>query len=256
MSDNPPISPNPTGPIIGAHAMNCEDLLQILRIHQGEHAGPLQIGPVAFMADREWIVRPAPKGYIEAELEWAHTRSERVLDLEMAYARRGGPEHLSVWRRHACEYGMTIGNHGRNVWLYGHYDQCIRHLKANKHTRRAVIMYTTRGTMSLGEDRGMNDQHCTVYCHPIIVTRGRKDVLRLIVHMRAVDLTLGYPADFAWWWELATAHMLPDLQLTEAEVVCVADVATVYKPHLKYLRDAMAGDKFPTTPQECRYGRT
>ena len=250
-------SPNQTAPITLSDLPDCEDVADMAcETAMRTGPGPVQFGPVTFRADRQYVVRPAPAQYLEAELLWCHTKSERVRDLERISERLGGPASLSVWNRHTDPDGNTIGNHGRTVLRGGRYELMVDALKADPHTRRAILIYPDRDAIRKARNRDMNDLSCTIYCHAWIAD----DVLVYHVNMRALDLGMGYPADFAWHHHLAAEHLLPDVAeatgATSVELLCTAGVATVYTHHRAALESTQMvanPPEWPTSMGECRF---
>ena len=245
-------------------AHSCESLRRwAQQLAKGSDGESVQFGPVTFGADRESIVRPRNEAYTEAELAWCHSRSTRVDDLEDIYSALTGKEQiLKVWRRVTGPTGLTLSNHGHTCWLWrgNQENNVVNELLAYPASRRAVILYASPTVMAGRSKYGGSDQPCTMYCHVYIAAH------RLVYHvyMRALDLALGYPADFAWHHELVTAHLLPRLREGLAQnrkfhvnrepvMLCTAGIATVYKPLIPALLKDYKAPLFDLREQNCRY---
>ena len=248
-------SPNQTGSIFPlTPGRKCVDMAKMAQIldELTPTGQPVQFGPVTFEADRACILRPAPARYLEAELLWCHTKSERVADLERISAAMDGPKKLAVWNRHTDPDGNTIGNHGRTILRGGRFEAMMDTIKADLDTRRAIIIYPARDAIRKARDRDMNDLSCTVYCHLFATGDG---YLNYHVNMRALDLGMGYPADFAWHWHLLQAHIMPQWPELKGRVLCTAGVATVYPHHRTALKSPYQGPAWDNTHSECQYGK-
>ena len=233
-----------------------ESMRRWARSHaEGTRGEAIQWGPVTFLANRLSIVRPRSEAYTEAELAWCHSRSTRVDDLEDIFSALTGKEQtLSVWRRVTGPTGLTLSNHGHTCWLWrgDQEENVVRELSAYPESRRAVILYASPTVMAGRSKYGGSDQPCTMYVH-VYISYG---ALVYHVYMRALDLALGYPADFGWHHHLLTCHLYPRLQKVAPrmpQMICTAGVATIYKPLIPALMKDYEAPRFDMRPATCEY---
>lgn len=155
----------------------------------------VEIIGASFIADDHIIFGVDDKEYVKREIQWYLSQSLYVNDI--------GDPVPKIWQRVSDKDGKINSNYG---FLIGsvengeQYKNVIHHLLEDKHTRRAVAIYT-RPTMHVDFNRnGMSDFVCTNAVQYVI----RDNALDVIVQMRSNDAWSGYKNDSIWQAYVAT----------------------------------------------------
>lgn len=149
----------------------------------------IEIVNAAFIADEPVIFGKLNEDYINRELEWYKSRSLYVKDI---------PEPVpEIWKQVASEKGKINSNYGWCIWHEDNHLQflnCVKELKNNPDSRRAVMIYTRPSMHTDYNQDGMSDFICTNTVQYLI----RDGKLHSLVYMRSNDAVFGYKNDYAW----------------------------------------------------------
>jgi len=183
---------------VTARVRNIRDAFadRLKQIERSE-TGMLEIIGASFIADSPTIFGRVNEDYVARELAWYDAQSLNVHDIP-----GGAPP---IWERVSAKStelghlrpGSINSNYG--FLLYhrengSQYANVVDELHRDKHSRRAVAIYT-RPTMHVDSVRdGMQDFVCTNAVHYTI----RDDFLHVVVQMRSNDAIFGYRNDYAW----------------------------------------------------------
>lgn len=149
----------------------------------------IEIVNAAFIADEPVIFGKLNEDYINRELEWYKSRSLYVKDIP-------GPIP-EIWKQVASHKGKINSNYGWCIWHEDNHLQflnCVKELKKNPDSRRAVMIYTRPSMHTDYNQDGMSDFICTNTVQYLI----RDGKLHSLVYMRSNDAVFGYKNDYAW----------------------------------------------------------
>ena len=149
----------------------------------------IEIMNAAFIADEPVIFGKLNEDYINRELEWYKKRSLYIKDI---------PEPVpEIWKQVASSKGKINSNYGWCIW---HEDNglqflnCVKELKRNPDSRRAVMIYTRPSMHTDYNQDMMSDFICTNTVQYLI----RDGKVHALVYMRSNDAVFGYKNDYAW----------------------------------------------------------
>lgn len=149
----------------------------------------IEIVAESFIADEDWIIKPANQGYIERELSWYNSMSLNVNDIP------GGTP--AIWKQVADEHGFINSNYGWAVMSKDNHSQYIStflELLSNSNSRRATMIYNRPSMHEDYKKNGMSDFMCT-YANGFFI---RDNKLHSHYIMRSNDAVFGYGNDVAW----------------------------------------------------------
>lgn len=125
------------------------------------------------------------KDYVDAEMAW-YLQADNKSTFISNFA--------SLWESIANERGFVNSNYGHLIYSpqnCNQYDNVLKELSNDRHSRRAVMVYCPPHIHYTGG----NDYVCTMYVSYLI----RDDALHAFVSMRSSDLRYGVVgADLAW----------------------------------------------------------
>lgn len=125
------------------------------------------------------------KKYIEHETKWYESQNPHN-----AYIK----QYAQIWSTASDKNGMTNSNYGFLMFSPQNgyqFDNVVKELKNDKHSRRAIAYYTNPFMHYVGG----NDHVCTMYVSYTV----RNDKLHAIVSMRSNDIRFGLiGADLEW----------------------------------------------------------
>lgn len=192
----------------------------------------LEILGANFIADEDFIIRPANKDYILRELAWYQSMSLKVDDIP--------GETPAIWKSIASTHGEINSNYGWCIFSddnYNQYDKVLAALKENSFTRQASMIYNRPGMHEDSTRDGMRDFMCT-YANNFWIRDGK-----LYSHyiMRSNDSVFGYGNDFAWA-KYVQAELVKDLKDTYPNLICgdiiwTASNLHVYERHFPALEE-------------------
>lgn len=193
----------------------------------------LELIGVSFIADEEAIFGELNREYAGKEVQWYLSQSLNVYDM---------PNPPKIWREVCDKDGYINSNYGwvifskENGYQYKH---CVRELRRNKNTRRAMMIYTRPSMQWEYNTNGRSDFICTNTVQALI----RNDRLYYIINQRSSDAIFGYKNDI-YWAKFVQNMLLMELQqdypeLNLGEVILQAGSLHIYERHFKFLDELL-----------------
>ena len=186
----------------------------------------LEIINANFLANEAAIFGTPNVEYIDRELVWYISKSLNVNDIQ-----GGAP---TVWKQVSDKDGYINSNYGWCIWSNENGNQYVNarnELKANRQTRRAIMIYTRPSMWIDYNVNGRNDFMCTNNVQYII----RNERLHAIVNMRSNDVIFGYKNDWAWQKEILT-NLACDLNVPYGNIWWNAGSLHVYAKHFHLVK--------------------
>lgn len=147
----------------------------------------------SFLADEEAIFGTPNEEYIQRELDWYHSKSTNVNDIE--------GETPQAWKMTANEHGEINSNYGHLIWsdkYYNQFERVLNELYFNPNSRRAQMIYNRPSIWEEAFENGKNDFICTNAVTYYI----RDNKMHCVVQMRSNDVIFGYKNDYAWQYHV------------------------------------------------------
>ena len=193
----------------------------------------LELIGVSFIADEEAIFGELNREYAQKEVQWYLSQSLNVYDM---------PNPPKIWREVCDKDGYINSNYGwvifseENGYQYKH---CVRELRRNKNTRRAMMIYTRPSMQWEYNTNGRSDFICTNSVQVLI----RNDRLYYVINQRSSDAVFGYKNDIFWAkfvQNMLVTELKQDYQeLKPGEVILQAGSLHVYERHFKFLDELL-----------------
>lgn len=193
----------------------------------------LELIGVSFIADEEAIFGELNREYAQKEVQWYLSQSLNVYDM---------PNPPKIWREVCDKDGYINSNYGwvifseENGYQYKH---CVRELRRNKNTRRAMMIYTRPSMQWEYNTNGRSDFICTNSVQVLI----RNDRLYYVINQRSSDAVFGYKNDIYWAkfvQNMLVTELKQDYQeLKPGEVILQAGSLHVYERHFKFLDELL-----------------
>jgi len=168
----------------------------------------VEIIGATFIADEDIIFGKLNLDYAKREVEWYESQSLNVYDIPGKV-----PE---IWKMVADKDGNINSNYGWIIYSKENgeqYKHCIRTLKRDKDSRRAMMIYTRPSIQWEYNKNGMSDFICTNTVQLLI----RNDKLYYILNQRSCDSIFGYKNDI-YWANYVFDKALKELQRTYPEL--------------------------------------
>jgi len=146
----------------------------------------IELNPMQPMLD--FNVRKTPIKYVEKELNWYNSQSLYIDNYV---------DDIDIWQKVCDKDGKINSNYGYLIYNKGNgnqYENCFNHLKNNKYSRQAIMIYNRPSMHKDYNKNGMNDFTCTMYNSFLI----RNNKLISIFNMRSNDAIYGFFSDFPW----------------------------------------------------------
>lgn len=191
----------------------------------------VEIMGVSYIADEEVIFGTLNIDYAEKELQWYLSESLNVYDI---------PKTPVIWRNVCDKNGFINSNYGWCVFSKENFEQykhCLRTLRKDKDSRRAMMHYT-RPSMQLEYNlNGMSDYMCTNHVQVLI----RNNKLHYILSQRSADALYGYKNDI-YWANFIHNKLLNDLkedypELELGDLIHQVGSLHVYERHFNFISD-------------------
>lgn len=176
-------------------------------------------------------VKKTNEEYCQKELDWY---------LSMDLSIKGHVDDVKIWQQVADKDGFINSNYGWCIFSdenRNQFQNCIKALKNDKHSRRALMIYMRP---SMHEDyckNGMHDFMCTISNQFLI----RDNKLISIYNIRSNDAIFGFFNDFYWacyvyknLFDILSA-IYPELQY--GPLIWFAGSFHVYERHFSLLKD-------------------
>jgi len=143
---------------------------------------------ITYVADEKIIFGTLSNNYAQKEVEWYNSQSLNVYDI---------PKVPQIWRQIANKNGYINSNYGWVIFSKDNgeqYKHCLRELRSNPNTRRAMMIYTRPSMQWEYNSNGMSDFMCTNSVQILI----RNNKLNYIINQRSCDAVFGAKNDLYW----------------------------------------------------------
>lgn len=181
----------------------------------------VEIINAAFIANEPFIFGVVNYDYVKRELDWYKSMSLNVNDIP-----GGAP---AIWKAVATPDGFINSNYGWCIYSKendNQYINCVKELKLNPDTRRAIMIYTRPSMQWEYNKDGMSDFMCTNSVQYLI----RNGKVNALVYMRSNDAIFGYKNDYAWQ-EYVLACVCDELNLPMGYIYWNVASLHVYERH-------------------------
>ena len=161
----------------------------------------------SYIADKEVIFGTLSMDYAKREVEWYESASLNVYDI---------PKTPQIWRQVCDKDGYVNSNYGWVIYSQENgeqYKNCLRTLRRDKDSRRAMMIYTRPSMQWEYNENGMSDFMCTNSVQILI----RDNKLDYILNQRSCDAIFGAKNDL-YWARHVQAKLVEDLQLDYPEL--------------------------------------
>jgi thymidylate synthase len=148
----------------------------------------IEIVGESYEADEEVIFGTLNMDYAKREVEWYESQSLNVYDL---------PKTPQIWRQVSDKNGYINSNYGWVIYSEENgeqYKHCLRTLRKDKDSRRAMMIYTRPSMQWEYNSNGMSDFMCTNSVQILI----RDNKLDYILNQRSCDAIFGAKNDLYW----------------------------------------------------------
>lgn len=187
------------------------------------------LGP-SFIANESAIFGKLNEEYAEKELYWYTSMSRNVYDM---------PNPPAIWKQVADKNGYIHSNYGYLMFSEDNdeqYQNCLRQLRADPDSRRAMMIYTRPSMQYEYNDNGMSDFICTNNAQVFI----RDNELHYLINQRSCDAVFGYKNDL-YWHKFIQLKLKQDLMLDYPElelgdVIYQIGSLHVYERHFKLIK--------------------
>ena len=191
----------------------------------------LELTGITLLANEDSIIGTPNQDYIKKELEWYLSESLNVYDI---------PKTPKIWRQVCDKNGFINSNYGWCIFSKENFEQyknCLRALRADKFTRRAMMIYTRPSMQYDYNKNGMSDWICT----NLVMTFIRYNKLIYIVNQRSCDSRYGFLNDLAWH-KFVSNKLLNDLkedypEVTDIEINFQFGSIHIYERDFKYIEE-------------------
>lgn len=192
---------------------------------------------VSYEADQEVLFGTLNRDYANKELEWYISESLNVYDM---------PNPPKIWRQVCDKDGYINSNYGWMIWSNENGDQykhCLRELRKNVDTRRAMMIYQRPSMQWEYNKNGMSDFCCTNSVQVFIRTVGEVQKLIYVVNQRSCDAVFGLKNDLFWHRKVQEV-LLDDLKedypnLVKGELIHQVGSLHVYERHFKFIEECI-----------------
>lgn len=168
--------------------------------------------------------------YVQKQLQWYKSQ-----DLNIQFIQ----EYAKLWKSCADINGNINSNYGWCIYSnqnYNQFENCVKQLKNNKQSRRAIMIYTRPSIQYQYCENGKSDFICSNYNQFMI----RDNKLISIYDMRSNDAIYGFFNDYAWAWNVYVEvyNELKQIypQLLYGNIIWKANSFHIYQKHFKLLQ--------------------
>lgn len=161
----------------------------------------------SYIADEEVIFGSLNMDYAQREVEWYESQSLNVYDI---------PKCPQIWRQVCDKDGYINSNYGWIIYSKENgeqYKNCLRTLRKDKDSRRAMMIYTRPSMQWEYNVNGMSDFICTNSVQVLI----RNNKLYYILNQRSCDAIFGAKNDL-YWARHVHKKLLDDLKIDYPEL--------------------------------------
>jgi len=190
----------------------------------------VELTGITLIADDNTLFGDLNHDYARKELEWYKSQSLNVYDL---------PKTPKIWRMVADKDGNINSNYGWVIYSKENgeqYKNCVRTLRKDKDSRRAMMIYTRPSMQTEYNKNGMSDFMCTNNVQALI----RNDKLVYIINQRSCDAIFGFKNDL-FWHKYVQRELVKDLkedypELEVGEIQYQFGSLHVYERHFNLIK--------------------
>lgn len=167
----------------------------------------IEIVGESYIVDDEVIFGELNKEYAVREVQWYISESLNVYDM---------PKTPMIWRQVCDSNGYINSNYGWCIFAKENgeqYTHCLRTLRKDKDSRRAMMHYTRPSMQWEYNKNGMSDYMCTNHVQILI----RNNKLNYILSQRSCDAIFGFKNDI-YWAKYIHERLFDDLRLDYPEL--------------------------------------
>lgn len=142
----------------------------------------------SYIVDEDVIFGSLNEDYAKKELKWYLSESLNVYDI---------PKTPIIWRQVSDKDGYINSNYGWCIFSKENgeqYKHCLRTLRRDKDSRRALMFYSRPSMQWEYNKNGMSDFMCTNHVQFLI----RDNKLNYILSQRSCDALYGFKNDIYW----------------------------------------------------------
>lgn len=168
----------------------------------------LEIVGQSYIVDEDVIFGTLNEDYAQKELQWYLSESLNVYDI---------PKTPQIWRQVCDKNGYINSNYGYCIFSKENgeqYKHCLRALRKDRDSRRAMMHYTRPSMQWEYNKNGMSDYCCTNHTQILI----RDNKLIYILSQRSCDALYGFKNDI-YWAKYVHNKLLEDLKEDYPELV-------------------------------------
>lgn len=186
----------------------------------------IEIVSASFIADAPSIFGTPNEDYINREIAWYESMSLNVNDIPAPVP--------AIWKAVATPTGRINSNYGWCIFSeknHAQYANCLKTLRSDKESRRAIMIYTRPNMQYDYNWGGMSDFMCTNTVQYVI----RDHKLHSIVQMRSNDVVFGYKNDYAWQKHVLD-KLANDLEIDAGNIYWNVGSLHVYEKHFNLVK--------------------
>lgn len=184
----------------------------------------------SYIVDEDIIFGTLNTDYAKKEVQWYLSQSLNVYDI---------PKTPLIWKQVCDKDGNINSNYGWCIFSEengSQYKNCIRELRKNKDTRRAMMIYTRPSMHTDYNKNGMSDFMCTNNVQILI----RNNKLNYILNQRSCDSIFGFKNDI-YWAKFVHNKILEDLkedypELELGDLIHQVGSLHVYERHFELVK--------------------
>lgn len=193
-------------------------------------AKTLEIVGESYIVDEDVIFGTLNEDYAKKELQWYLSESLNVYDISKTPV---------IWRNVCDKNGFINSNYGWCVFSKENgeqYKHCLRTLRKDKDSRRAMMHYTRPSMQWEYNSNGMSDYMCTNHVQILI----RDNKLNYILSQRSCDALYGFKNDI-YWAKYIHNRLLEDLkedypELELGELIHQVGSLHIYERHFSLVK--------------------
>jgi thymidylate synthase len=191
----------------------------------------IEIVGESYIADEEVIFGTLNMKYAQKEVQWYNSQSLNVFDISKT---------PKIWRQVCDKNGFINSNYGWIIFSEENsyqYLNCLRTLRKDKDSRRAMMIYTRPSMQYEYNKNGMSDFICTNTVQCLI----RNNKLIYIINQRSCDAVFGAKNDL-FWGRYIQKKLYNDLiedypELKLGDIIHQVGSLHVYERHFKFIEE-------------------
>lgn len=188
------------------------------------------LGPVITVCNNDSVIfGTLDKSYANKEVDWYISQSLNIYDM---------PNPPKIWRSVCDNYGYINSNYGWMIFSESNgnqYQHCLRELRRNRDSRRAMMIYQRPSMQWEFNKNGMSDFCCTNTVQALI----RNNKLEYIINQRSCDAIYGFKNDL--YWHRYVHRLLHDNLKDDYKNLDIGNIIYqfgslhIYEKHFKFL---------------------